>query len=177
MSFKYKKLNSKLNVISVFLLLLILSCNLQPLYKTSNISKSLCDIKISDTKAESTHYEEIFKNKMQNTLCSLPQNSAKYLLLWEIAKNKEELIGSGDNKIIRYQMKLSVKYELIDIINNNTLYKDEVYSNAEYNVLEDEMVSTIASEKFSESIIAKNLTSIIIDKIYLFMANNENSKL
>ena len=114
---------------------------------------------------------------MQNSLCDLQQDSPKYLLRWNITKSKSQLIGSKDNKTVRYKIILSIKYELTDMINNKALYADNTYSSAEYNVLEDEMVSTIASEKFSEEVIAKNLTNIILDKIYLFMSNNENPEL
>ena len=177
MLFKNTKSISRINFIFLCIFLLNLGCNLQPLYRTSHISEILCNIRVSDTKAESNHYEEIFKNEMQNSLCDQPQDSAKYLLRWNITKNKNQLIGSKDNKTVRYKIILSIQYELINMSNNKALYADKTYSSAEYNVLEDEMVSTIASEKFSEEIIAKNLTNIILDKIYLFMANNENPKL
>jgi len=175
--FKNTKLISRINFISLCIFLLNLGCNLQPLYKTSHISEILCNIKVSDAKAESNYYEEIFKNEMQNSLCDLQQDSPKYLLRWNITKSKSQLIGSKDNKTVRYKIILSIKYELTDMINNKALYADNTYSSAEYNVLEDEMVSTIASEKFSEEVIAKNLTNIILDKIYLFMSNNENPEL
>ena len=175
--FKKKiKLLYKINFISIGLFLFILSCNLRPLYEESNFKNNLCDIKVSQTKPESKHYEELFKNEMENSLCSYPKNSSKYLLQWDITKSKEELIGSDTNKTIRYQLKLSIEYKLVDIINRKTLFKDSIYSSAEYNILEDEMLSTIASEQFNEAISTRNLTNIIKNKIYLFMVNNENSK-
>tara|TARA_B100000686_G_scaffold354825_1_gene467498 strand:- start:11513 stop:12043 length:531 start_codon:yes stop_codon:yes gene_type:complete len=175
--FKKIKLLYKINIIFIGLFLFILSCNLKPLYEEYNFEKTLCNIKVSQSKPESAHYEEIFKNEMENSLCAYANNSAKYVLQWNITKSKEELIGSDTNKTIRYQLKLSIEYALVNIINKKVLYKDTIYSSAEYNILEDEMLSTIASEQFNEAITAKNLTNIIKDKIYLFMVNNENSKL
>ncbi len=144
------------------------------MYQGKTFLDSLCKIKIADTSSQSKHYEEIFKNELNNTICPNSSNPKKYLLNWLITKNKTELIGSNTNRTVRYEIKLTTSFSLINIDDNKTVYSDTVYSSSEYNVLEDEIISTLASEKNTEELIAKNLKEIILNKIYLYIVNNEN---
>ena len=151
-----------------------MGCNFKPMYEEKVFITSLCEIKVAKARAESKHYEELFKNELENSLCPSFARSKKYLLNWEITKNKNELIGSNTNRAVRYETKLNLSFSLINIKNNKIIYNDTAYSSSEYNVLEDEIISTLASEKNTEEIIIKNLKEIILNKIYLYMANNEN---
>ena len=151
-----------------------MSCNFKPIYQEQTFLDLLCEIKIADTRPESKHYEELFKNELNNYICSNSSSPKKYLLNWLITKSKSELIGSNSNRTVRYEMKLTTSFSLIHIADNKTLYSDTVYSSSEYNVLEDEIISTLASEKNTEELIVKNLKEIILNKIYLYAVNNEN---
>ena len=151
-----------------------MGCNFKPMYEEKVFITSLCEIKVAKARDESKHYEEMFKNELENSLCPSFTKSKKYLLNWEIAKNKTELIGSNTNRTVRYETKLNISFSLININKNEILYNDTAYSSSEYNVLEDEIISTLASEKNTEEIIIKNLKEIILNKIYLYMVNNEN---
>ena len=151
-----------------------MGCNFKPMYEEKVFLTSLCEIKVAKARDESKHYEEMFKNELENSLCPSFTKSKKYLFNWEITKNKSELIGSNTNRTLRYETKLNISFSLININNNEILYNDKAYSSSEYNVLEDEIISTLASEKNTEEIIIKNLKEIILNKIYLYMVNNEN---
>ena len=111
---------------------------------------------------------------MQSSLCLTPKNPPKYFLNWKINKTKTELIGSGSNRTIRYELSLKTEYTITNSKDGKVIFKDMVYSSSEYNVLEDQIISTLASEKATEEMIVKNIKIIILNKIYLFAENNEN---
>ena len=52
-----------------------------------------------------------------------------------------------------------------------------VESKGAYNILEDEILSTLASQKSIDSQIAIIAARLTLDKIHLYMLKDENSKL
>ena len=153
---------------------MFLGCNFKPMYQEQTFLDFLCEIKIADTQPGSKHYEESFKNELNNSICPNSSKPKKYLLNWIITKSKTELIGSNTNRTVRYEIKLTTSFSLKNIADNKNIYNDTVYSSSEYNVLEDAIISTLASEKYTEELIVKNLKEIIFNKIYLYAVNNEN---
>ena len=151
-----------------------IGCDFKPIYQQSKFTNILCEIKVANTKDESKEYEEIFKNKMQSSLCLNPSKQPKYVLAWDIIRSKIELIGTEANRTVRYELNLKITFSLIETSNGKTVFSDTINSGSEYNILEDEIISTLASEKSAEEMIVKNLNNVIIDKIYMFAQSHEN---
>ena len=70
----------------------------------------------------------------------------------------------------RYEEIFLVEFSISNIENNNIIYSDSVTSKGAYNMLEDEIVSTIASKNSVSYDIATNAARLVLDKIYLFMS-------
>ena len=178
MLFKIYIIKYIIKILSVLIFLLIFSygCNLNPIYNKS-FSNILCSIQVDNPKQESKHYEEEFKYEMEIALCSYTAKTTKYILEWDITKSSTELIRAETEKTRRYDIKLVLNYKIILLSENKTLYSDSVYSTAAHNIFEDEILSGMASKKSNDLYIVKELTNIIINKIYIFMEKYENSKL
>ena len=137
----------------------------------------MCSIEVANPIQESKHYEEAFKHEMEIALCPSSIKTTKYILEWNITKTNTELIRAEGEKTRRYDRKLMLNYKIKLLSKDKTIYSDSVYSSAANNIFEDEILSGMASEKSNDIYIIKELTSLIINKIYLFMEKYENSKL
>ena len=147
-----------------------MGCQFTPVYKKKNIIPALCSIDVKNEKNSAPLYEIKFKNELQYILCDSNNSNIKYELNWEIVRNYRELIKSESNYTRRYEETFLVKFSLSNIENNNIIYSDSVTSKGAYNMLENEIVSTIASKNSVIYHIATNAAGLVLDKIYLFMS-------
>ena len=159
------------------LILILFSCQFKSVYKSENINVKLCSIKVDNEKNPATLYEVIFKNELKSILCTTKISKTNYFLKWTITKNYRELIKSESNSTRRYEETLLIKFTIFDSKNNTSVYSDIVTARGAYNVLEDALISTIASKKAVELQIATIAARLTLDKIHLFMLKNENSEL
>ena len=148
----------------------LMGCQFTPVYKNINVIPELCSIEVKNEKNSAPLYEIKFKNELQYILCDSNNNNIKYELNWEIARNYRELIKSESNFTRRYEETFLVKFSIINIENNNIIYSDSIISKGAYNMLEDEIVSTIASKNSVSYHIATNAARLVLDKIYLFLS-------
>jgi len=158
-------------------ILILFSCQFKSVYKSENINFKLCSIKVDNEKNPATLYEVIFKNELKSILCTTKISKTNYFLKWTITKNYRELIKSESNSTRRYEETLLIKFTIFDSKNNTSVYSDIVAARGAYNVLEDALISTIASKKAVELQIATIAARLTLDKIHLFMLKNENSEL
>ena len=158
-------------------ILILFACQFKPVYKSENINFKLCSIKVDNEKNPATLYEVIFKNELKSILCTTKISKTNYFLKWTITKNYRELIKSESNSTRRYEETLLIKFTIFDSKNNTSVYSDIVAARGAYNVLEDELISTITSKKAVEVQIATIAARLTLDKIHLFMLKNENSEL
>ncbi len=158
-------------------ILILFACQFKSVYKSENINFKLCSIKVDNEKNPATLYEIIFKNELKSILCTTKISKTNYILKWTITKNYRELIRSKSNSTRRYEETLSIKFTIFDSKNNTSVYSDIVAARGAYNVLEDELISTITSKKAVELQIATIAARLTLDKIHLFMLKNENSEL
>ena len=94
-----------------------------------------------------------------------------------MTKRYRELIKSESNTIKRYEATLIVNFSIHDISSDNIIYSDTIESKGAYNILDDEIISTLASQKSIDSQIAIIAARLTLDKIHLFMLKDENSEL
>ncbi len=158
-------------------ILILFSCQFKSVYKSENINFKLCSIKVDNEKNPATLYEVIFKNELKSILCTTKISKTNYFLKWTITKNYRELIKSESNLTRRYEETLLINFAIFDSRNNTSVYSDIVAARGAYNVLEDALISTIASKKAVELQIATIAARLTLDKIHLFMLKNENSEL
>ena len=158
-------------------ILILFACQFKSVYKSENINFKLCSIKVDNEKNPATLYEVIFKNELKSILCTTKISKTNYFLKWTITKNYRELIKSESNSTRRYEETLLIKFTIFDSKNNTSVYSDIVAARGAYNVLEDALISTIASKKAVELQIATIAARLTLDKIHLFMLKNENSEL
>ena len=144
---------------------------------SKNTSVKLCSIKVDDERKTAELYEIDFKKELESILCSKKMNAANYYLKWHIKKNYRELIKSESNTAKRYEETLIINFSIYHIKSESIIYSDSVSAKGAYNILEDEIISTLASKKSVELQIAINAARLTLDKIHLFMLKNENSKL
>ena len=130
----------------------------------------LCSINVNNEENSAPLHEIRFKNELKYILCDSNNSNIKYILNWEIQRNYRELIKSESNFTRRYEEIFLVRFSLVNIENNNVIYSDSVTSKGAYNLLEDEIVSTIASKNSVSFHIATNAARLVLDKIYLFMS-------
>ncbi|MFP6779073.1 MAG: hypothetical protein VB916_02180 [Alphaproteobacteria bacterium] len=130
----------------------------------------LCSINVNNEENSAPLYEIKFKNELKYILCDSNNSNIKYILDWEIQRNYRELIKSESNFTRRYEEIFLVRFSLVNIENNNVIYTDSVTSKGAYNLLEDEIISTIASKNSVSFHIATNAARLVLDKIYLFMS-------
>ena len=159
------------------LILILFSCQFKSVYKSENINFKLCSIKVDNEKNPATLYEIIFKNELKSILCTKQISQTNYFLKWTITKNYRELIKSESNTTKRYEETLLIKFAIFDSKNNTSVYSDIVTARGAYNVLENALISTIASKKAVELQIATISARLTLDKIHLFMLKDENSEL
>ena len=86
------------------------------------------------------------------------------------------LLYGQDYGLISERSSLIINSFLYNIENKDINYTDTVTSKGAYNILEDEVISTLASNVAIESQIAIIAAKLTLDKIHLFMLKNENSK-
>ena len=158
-------------------ILILFACQFKSVYKSENINFKLCSIKVDNEKNPATLYEVIFKNELKSILCTTKISKTNYFLKWTITKNYRELIKSASNSTRRYEETLLIKFAIFDSKNNTSVYSDIVAARGAYNVLEDELISTITSKKAVEVQLATIAARLTLDKIHLFMLKNENSEL
>ena len=158
-------------------ILILFSCQFKSVYKSENINFKLCSIKVDNEKNPATLYEVIFKNELKSILCTTKISKTNYFLKWTITKNYRELIKSELNLTSRYEKTLLINFAIFDSKNNTSVYSDIVTARGAYNVLEDALISTIASKKAVDLQIATIAARLTLDKIHLFMLKNENSEL
>ena len=158
-------------------ILILFSCQFKSVYKSENINFKLCSIKVDNEKNPATLYEVIFKNELKSILCTTKISKTNYFLKWTITKNYRELIKSESYMTSRYEETLRIKFVIFDSKNNTSVYSNIVTARGAYNILEDELISTITSKKAVELQIATIAARLTLDKIHLFMLKNENSEL
>jgi len=158
-------------------ILILFSCQFKSVYKSENINFKLCSIKVDNEKNPATLYEVIFKNELKSILCTTKISKTNYFLKWTITKNYRELIKSESYMTSRYEETLRINFAIFDSKNNTSVYSDIVTARGAYNVLEDALISTIASKKAVDLQIATIAARLTLDKIHLFMLKNENSEL
>ena len=156
---------------------MLFSCQFKPVYESNNLNSKLCSIKVENERNAAPLYEIDFKNELKSILCTQNQNNYNYLLKWKIKNHYRELIKSETNTTRRYEETIEVKFSLYIINTNTEIYTDSIESKGAYNILEDEIISTISSKKSLESEIAILAAGLTLDKINLYMIQNEDSKL
>ena len=166
MSFKIKLFK----FIIIILIAPLIGCKFTPVYKKNNMISELCSINVNNEENSAPLHEIRFKNELKYILCDSNNNNIKYILNWEIQRNYRELIKSESNFTRRYEEIFLVRFSLVNIENNNVIYTDSITSKGAYNLLEDEIVSTIASKNSVSFHIATNAARLVLDKIYLFMS-------
>jgi hypothetical protein len=156
---------------------LLSSCQFNPVYMSDNIEDKLCAISVNDERKSAELYEIEFKNELISILCTKTLVSPISILEWNIKKTYRELIKSeSTNTAKRYEETLLINFSIYNIENKTIVYADTISSKGAYNVLEDEVISTLASNMAIESQIAIIGAKLVLDKIHLFMLKNENSK-
>jgi len=156
---------------------LLSSCQFNPVYMSNNLEDKLCNISVDDERKSAGLYELEYKNELISILCTKQLAPPIYMLEWNIAKTYRELIKSeSTNATKRYEVTLLINFSIYNIENKDINYTDTVTSKGAYNILEDEIISTLASNTAIESQIAILGAKLTLDKIYLFMLKNENSK-
>ena len=159
------------------LVALLSSCQFNPVYMSNNLEDKLCTISVDKERKSAGLYEIEFKNELISILCTKKLSPPIYMLEWDITKSYRELIKSeSTNTTKRYEETLLIKFSIYNIENKDINYTDTVTSKGAYNILEDEVISTLASNVAIESQIAILGAKLTLDKIYLFMLKNENSK-
>ena len=174
----YKTYTYKLRTtaISLIIIALLLSCQFNPVYMYGNTSDKLCSIKVADEKQSARLFELNFKNELISILCKNNVGPPDYILKWHITKSFRELIKSESNTVRRYEETLLINFSIYNIESKTTVFSDFVTSKGAYNILEDEVISTLASKTSTESQIAIIAARLTLDKIQLFMLKDENSK-
>jgi hypothetical protein len=104
-------------------------------------------------------------------------NESNYFLKWNVTKNYRELIKSASNATRRYEETMLIEFTIFDSKKNTSVYSDIIAAKGAYNILEDELISTITSKKTVELQIATIAARLTLDKIHLFMLKDENSEL
>ena len=160
----------------LIVLALLSSCQFNPVYMSNNLENKLCTIAVNDERKSAGLYEIEFKNELISILCEKKSIPPIYILKWDITKSYRELIKSESNTTKRYEETLLINFSIYNIENKTIIYTDTVSSKGAYNVLEDEVISTLASSIAIESQIAIIGAKLTLDKIHLFMLKNENSK-
>ena len=161
----------------LIVILLLFSCQFKPVYLSDNTKNILCSIKVENEKNSALLYEMDYKNELKSILCPNKVEDTNFLMKWSIKKRYRELIKSESNTIKRYEASLIVDFVIYDISNDIIIYSNTVESKGAYNILEDEIISTLASQKSIDSQIAIIAARLTLDKIHLYMLKNENSKL
>ena len=144
---------------------------------SKNTGVKLCSIKVDEERKSAELYEIDFKKELESILCTKIINGPNYYLKWDINKTYRELIKSASNTTKRYEETLIINFSIYHIKNESLIYSDKVSVKGAYNILEEEIISTLASKKsvkLQTAIIGARLT---LDKIHLFMLKDENSKL
>ena len=144
---------------------------------SKNTGVKLCSIKVDEERKSAELYEIDFKKELESILCTKIINGPNYSLKWDIEKTYRELIKSESNTTKRYEETLVINFSIYHIKNESLIYSDKVSVKGAYNILEEEIISTLASKKsvvLQTAIIGARLT---LDKIHLFMLKDENSKL
>ena len=156
---------------------LFFSCQFKPVYMSKNTGVKLCSIKVDEERKSAELYEIDFKKELESIICTKTINGPNYSLKWDIEKTYRELIKSESNTTKRYEETLIINFSIYHIKNESLIYSDKVFVKGAYNILEDEIVSTLASKKSVELQIAIIGARLTLDKIHLFMLKDENSKL
>ena len=110
-------------------------------------------------------------------MCTKQISKANYFLKWNITKSYRELIKSASNATRRHEETLLIEFTIFDSKNNTSVYSDIVTAKGAYNILEDELISTITSKKAVDLQVATIAARLTLDKIHLFMLKDENSEL
>ena len=163
-------------VISVLLIFSMYGCNLEPIHKNNKEDKLFCAIELQQPKSNLIEHEIYFYNNLKTKFCKNRNTPKTFLLQWSIKKSNTGLITSQNASISRYEILLTVNFNLINKKDSSTLLSNVVYSKAAHNVLEDELFSTITAERNASKLAANNLVEQIFYKILLFNDNtlNEN---
>ena len=156
---------------------LFFSCQFKPVYMSKNTGVKLCSIKVDEERKSAELYEIDFKKELESILCTKIINEPNYYLKWDIKKTYRELIKSESNTTKRYEETLIINFSIYHIKNESLIYSDKVSVKGAYNILEEEIISTLASKKSVELQIAIIGARLTLDKIHLFMLKDENSKL
>ena len=175
MSFNYKFLVLVVNYFTpyVLLVLIITGCNLEAIYKKKETRDLFCFIELDEPKSNFNLYEVTFYNALKFKLCKKNTTDKTFLLKWNIEKSTKELITAKNTSISRYEVILTSKFYLFKNKDSTIIYSDETYSTAAHNVLEDELFSTITSERASDNYAATNLVDLIFNKIYLYSQHHQ----
>ena len=144
---------------------------------SKNTDVKLCSIKVDEERKSAELYEIDFKKELESILCTKIINGPNYSLKWDIEKTYRELIKSESNTTKRYEETLVINFSIYHIKNESLIYSDKVSVKGAYNILEEEIISTLASKKSVELQIAIIGARLTLDKIHLFMLKDENSKL
>ncbi|MBT3938381.1 MAG: hypothetical protein HOF44_01580 [Pelagibacterales bacterium] len=144
---------------------------------SKNTDVKLCSIKVDEERKSAELYEIDFKKELESILCTKIINGPNYSLKWDIKKTYRELIKSASNTTKRYEETLIINFSIYHIKNESLIYSDKVSVKGAYNILEEEIISTLASKKSVVLQIAIIGARLTLDKIHLFMLKDENSKL
>lgn len=152
---------------------MLTGCTLEAIYTKKKNIDFFCSIEIEEPRSNLYLYEVTFHNSLQQKLCNNNSTYKTLILKWNIKKSNKGLITAQNTSVSRYEIILLSKFYLVKKENSKTIYSDEVYSKAAHNVLEDELFSTITSERSADNLAANNLVEMVFNKLYLFFHNQK----
>lgn len=121
------------SIFIVFLLLLVSSCNLKPVYNTRYNSKIDIDLEAIEVEPIKTIEGAEFYYRLTSILPG--QGKAKYLLKTEIVAATMPATIEKNSNVLREYINQLVKYKLIDIETNQILIEEKFYQNTSYNTI------------------------------------------
>lgn len=159
------------SIFIIFLLLLVSSCNLKPVYDTrynNNIDKNLEAIEVEPIK---TIEGAEFYHRLTSILPGY--GKAKYLLKAELTAATMPATIEKNSDVSRQYINQLVKYKLINIETSKILIEEKFYQNTSYNTVFTPYATNIERDKTGIDM-AHAAAEEIRSRLILYFTRNNN---
>ena len=147
------KLLATLTIFFIFI-----GCGFKPIYKITNNDTGIASYSVEVTNQVSREIIE----EVNSTI--VPGENQKYRALLNIFEDLTPLIVNTNGTVAKYRIEIEIKYELLQIDNDEVISKGTTRGFAQYDVTSSEIVNE-DTKKSMTKIATKNATQLMTSRI------------
>ena len=158
--------NSFILILSAYFFLI--SCGFSPIYKISDDNLNIRNYSLKLVNNVSREIEDEVKNALYS------KDNFVYEVLLKIQEEQTPLIINTNGTVSKYRIEVSINFEIIEIVSNNTLSTGIARGFAQYDVGESEFNNEDMKKSMTRNAV-KNALQIMVSKVESSIARSNDN--